>query len=238
MRLRGGAGFRGFAGLQGDDGLACGERPGGCAHEGLGATDSLDEEADDLRVLVIDEVVHEIGEIEIQLIAAGEHGAEFHAPVGGGLHEELHHAAGLRDIGDPALGQAHQFVVGIAIEAVMQGVAAHAVGPVDDEPAARHEIADRLAARRAFGLQPLAQIARIDRGAFQTSGDAFFQHIQHGGRGHDDHRMARRLGQGGQIRVSPLAPDLGGAGVHGIDLAGEPAFAQIVENIRGPAGAF
>ena len=150
MGQRGGLRFRGHAGLDGEDGLAHGERASGRMHERLRPPDAFDEQHDLAGLGIGDDEVEVIRETEIGLVARRDAIGKAQAAVGGRSHPELEQAAGLEDAGDRARCEPAQIGVGIGEHALAKRIGSHAVRAGDAQAALRDELLEPGAARSSI----------------------------------------------------------------------------------------
>ena len=193
--LRGGARLCGDAGLDGEDGLAHGERAAGGMHEGLRPANAFDEQHDLARVRIVDDEIEIVGKTEVGLVARRDAIGVAQPPLGRGLHPELDQAAGLEDAGDRTGRKPAQIGVGVPEEALAVGIGAHAVRSRHAQAARCGEILEPRAARLRFRLVAVAQHRGVDGGGADAGFLGCGKYAGDRGRRHDDERMLDRLGQ-------------------------------------------
>lgn len=92
----------GAAGLDDDDGLAEGDLTGG-GEEGTGVTDGLHVDEDGVGVLIVAEVVDEVGEVDVGHGTDGDEGGVAETLLEGPVEDGAHEGAGLGDETDVTL---------------------------------------------------------------------------------------------------------------------------------------
>ena len=221
-------------GLDDHDGLCRGKRLVGGRHEGFGAANSLQHAGDDPGLRVVDQEGDVVGDVEIELVAAGHRIAEAETPDGALSEPVLKGSPGLEDHADAALWQrAHPFR-GVEQMGLGQGERAHAVGSADPEPLFA-EFRKRPGARAARFVAPFAESRGEDQRGLEPVGVPLGERVDHVLGRDDGEGEVDGFGQAREGRVYVAIPQAVAPRIDQIDRDREAGMREVAEDRARPA---
>jgi hypothetical protein len=218
-------------GLDDQHGLAGRPRRRQAAPEARPVEKALDVHAQRRRPRLLDEVLEEVADVEVDLVAERHAVAEADAVAGGAVDDGHHQGPALAHQPDLAVGE----TIGVEhhrraeCQTMVRHDESHAVGP-DQTHAAVAGDRDELGLARGSLVAGLGEAGRDDDAAADAGGGrlAYRGHQRRAGHRQDRDIGRRRRGGDGRVRASPK--HLAAPWVDREDLAGEPVTDEKVHD--------
>ena len=214
-------------------GFPAASAPRGSLHESFRAANALQHAGDHPGVRVVDEKGDVVGDIEVELVAAGYRVAEAEAADSALGEPVLEGSARLEDHAHAAPGKRAHPLRRVEQMGFGQGERAHAVGSADPEPlfAEPGELPGAHAARLVAAL---AESGGEDQRGLQPVGETVGERVDHALGRDDGKREVDRLGKAREGRVDLAVPETVPAGIDQIDRDRKTGVLQISENRTRP----
>ena len=195
------------ADLHGDHGLARSKRLFAGGPESCAATNAFDEDHDGACLVILNEEVHVVGNVAVELIAAGHCIAETCTALGHAGQIELQDAAALKHTADGALLQRAERGLRKQDGLVVHRDSAKAVRPADANVMLCQNLAQDSGTRRRLGFRPLTNTRRENECRCHAMARSIFNRCRHTVRAHKNHRMFDGLRKARKILEGALAKD-------------------------------